>query len=42
MHCRTLAAEHIVQKCLGDLGVEVEEETGCEIPKGSPVLDGSK
>lgn len=38
----TLAAEHVLQKRLGDLGVEVEEETGCEISRGSPVLDGSK
>lgn len=41
-HC-TLAAKHVVvQKHLGDLGIEVEEERGCEIPRGSPVLDGSK
>lgn len=43
VHSCTLAAEHVVvQKRLGDLGVEVEEERGCEIPRGSPVLDGSK
>lgn len=38
-----LAAEHlVVQECLEDLGVEVEEEMGCEIPWGSLVLDGSQ
>lgn len=43
VHSFILAAEHLVlQKCLGDLGVEVEEEMGCEILWGSLVLDGSQ
>lgn len=43
MNSCMLGAEHLlVQERLGDLGVEVEKETGCEIPWGSLVLDGSQ